>query len=307
MESVWQWGLSVIHWLQSMRGPVPDTVFAAGSFLGEEEFFFLLFATLLWAIDTRVGFRIGVIFLISVYVNSLAKGLFAHPRPYDLDPSVGQAKPGLGYGLPSGHAQNAVVIWGGLAAWRRSTPAWIGAIFLVGLIGLSRIYRGVHFPTDVLGGWIIGAVLLVVGLTSARGIAAWIGQWALGAQIGLALAGPAVLAAVFPDSGAVTAMGTLAGAGCGIAIALRRLPLDAGAALWQRVVRLVVGLIVLLGLYLGLKQVFPGEESSLYFVFRFVRYVLLGLWVTLGAPWLFAVLRLTRRQATRPGVVPTRA
>lgn len=306
MESVWQWGLSVIMWMQSMRGPVPDSLFAAGSFLGEEEFFFLLFATLLWAIDTRVGFRIGVIFLISVYVNFLAKEFFAHPRPYDLDPSVGKAQPGLGYGLPSGHAQNAVVIWGGLAAWRRSLMAWIGAIFLAGLIGLSRIYRGVHFPTDVLGGWLIGAVLLVVGLNYAREIAMWIGQWPLGAQLGLALAGPVVLAALFPDRGAVTATGTLAGAGCGIAIALRRLPLDAGGTLWRRVLRLLVGLLVLLGLYIGLRMVFPGEASSLYLVFRFVRYLLLGLWVTLGAPWLFDILRLTPRSGGRPVVVQTR-
>lgn len=307
MESVWQWGLSVIIWMQSMRAPVVDAIFAVGSFLGEEEFFFLLFATLFWAIDMRVGFRIGVILLISVYANSLAKEFFAHPRPYDLDPSVGRAQPELGYGLPSGHAQNAVVIWGGLAAWRRSTAAWIGAIFLAGLIGLSRIYRGVHFPTDVLGGWLIGAVLLVVGLNSARGVATWIGRWPLPAQLSLALAGPAVLAALFPDRGAVTAMGALAGAGCGFALALRWLPLDSGGVLWQRVLRLAVGLVVLLGLYIGLRLIFPGQESPLYLVFRFVRYVLLGSWISLGAPWLFGVLHLTGRPEARPVVVPTRA
>lgn len=44
--------------------------------------------------------------------------------------------------------------------------------------------------------------------------------------------------------------------------------------------------------YLGLKAVFRGEESSLYLVFRSLRYGLLGLWVTLGAPWVFRVSRL---------------
>ena len=307
MESIWQWGLTVIIWMQSMRTPVVDAVFALGSFLGEEEFFFLLFATLLWAIDARVGFRIGVVFLISVCINSLAKELIAHPRPFDLDDSVGRAEPGLGYGLPSGHAQNAVVIWGGLAAWRRSTLGWVGAILIALLIGLSRIYRGVHFPTDVLGGWLMGALLLIAGLAYGQGIAARIGRWSLVAQLGLALAVPAVLAALFPDRGAVTAMGTLAGAGCGMAIALRRLPLDAGGALWQRIARLLVGLVVLVGLYVGLKEVFPGEASSLYIVFRFVRYLLLGLWVTLGAPWLFAVLRLTRRPGGHPLATSARA
>lgn len=308
MESVWQWGLSVIVWMQSMRSPVADAIFAAGSFLGEEEFFFLLFATLFWAIDVRVGFRIGVIFLISVYLNSLAKVLIAHPRPYDLDPSVGLGiRPGLGYGIPSGHAQNAVVIWGGLAAWRRTTTAWIGAAFVAALIGISRIYRGVHFPTDVLGGWVLGAVILFVGLTYRARIAAAIGRWSLAGQILLALGGPAVMAVLFPDSGAVTAAGTLAGAGCGMAVALRRLPLDSAGALWQRVLRLLLGLFILFVLYVGLKMIFPGEGSSLYQAFRFIRYALLGLWVTLGAPSFFDVLHLTRRAEHRPVVAPTRA
>ena len=308
MESIWQWGLSVIVWMQSQRSPVADAIFAAGSFLGEEEFFFLLFATLFWAIDVRVGFRIGIIFLISVYLNSLAKVLIAHPRPYDLDPSVGLGiRPGLGYGIPSGHAQNAVVIWGGLAAWRRTTAAWIGAAVVAALIGVSRIYRGVHFPTDVLGGWVLGAVILFAGLTYGRRIAAAIGRWSPAGQMLLALGGPAILAVLFPDSGAVTAAGTLAGAGCGMTVAFRRLPLDSGGRLWQRALRLVLGLFILFVLYVGLKMIFPGEGSSLYQAFRFIRYALLGVWVTLGAPWLFGILHLIDRAKHHPAAAPTRA
>ena len=307
MESVWQWGLSVIMWMQSMRSPVSDAVFALGSFLGEEEFFFLLFATLMWAIDLRVGFRIGMIFLASVWVNALAKAVIGHPRPYDLNPSVGRAQPELGYGLPSGHAQNAVVIWGGLAAWRRSQAAWIGAVLVVLLIGLSRIYRGVHFPTDVIGGWLIGIVLLAAGLALSRPVGEWVTRQPLGWQIGLALAGPAALAAVFPDRGAITAAGTLAGACTGMAVTERRLSLDMSGTIRQRVLRLAVGLLILFILYVGLKMVFPSDSSAAYLVFRFVRYVLLGAWVTLGAPWLFSWLRLTPQRAVRPTAIPTRA
>jgi len=307
MESVWQWGLSVIVWMQSMRSPVLNGIFALGSFLGEEEFFFLLFATLLWAVDLRVGFRIGMIFLASVFLNSLAKVAFAHPRPYDLDPTVGRAQPELGYGLPSGHAQNAVVIWGGLAAWRGTRPAWAAAALIALLIGLSRIYRGVHFPTDVIGGWLIGTVLLAVGLAFSRPVGARVARWPLRWQVGLAIAAPAALAALFPDRGAITATGALAGSCGGMAITSHRLAMDPGGAAWQRVLRLACGLLVLFILYVGLKMIFPPESSAVYLVFRFVRYVLLGAWVTLGAPWLFTVLRLMPGRATRPAAVPTRA
>jgi undecaprenyl-diphosphatase len=307
MESVWQWGLSVIIWMQSMRSPVSDAVFAFGSFLGEEEFFFLLFATLLWAIDLRVGFRIGMIFLASVWVNSLIKVAIAHPRPYDLDPSVGRAQPELGYGLPSGHAQNAVVIWGGLAAWRRTRAGWIGAVLIALLIGLSRIYRGVHFPTDVIGGWLIGIVLLGAGLMLSRPVGEWVARRPLGWQVGLALAGPAALVALFPDRGAITAAGTLAGACSGMAVTGRRLSLEMSGTVWQRALRLAIGLLILFLLYVGLKMVFPPEEHAAYLLFRFVRYVVLGVWVTLGAPWLFAVLHLTPQRTIRPAAIPTRA
>jgi undecaprenyl-diphosphatase len=307
MESVWQWGLSVIIWMQSMRSPVSDAVFAFGSFLGEEEFFFLLFATLLWAIDLRVGFRIGMIFLASVWVNSLIKVAIAHPRPYDLNPSVGRAQPELGYGLPSGHAQNAVVIWGGLAAWRRTRAAWIGAVLIALLIGLSRIYRGVHFPTDVIGGWLIGIVLLGAGLMLSRPVGEWVARRPLGWQVGLALAGPAALVALFPDRGAITAAGTLAGACSGMAVTGRRLSLEMSGTVWQRALRLAIGLLILFLLYVGLKMVFPPEEHAAYLLFRFVRYVVLGVWVTLGAPWLFAVLHLTPQRPIRPAAIPTRA
>ena len=60
-------------------------------------------------------------------------------------------------------------------------------------------------------------------------------------------------------------------------------------------------------LYVGLKMIFPAESSAVYLVFRFVRYALLGAWVTLGAPWLFAVLHLTPHLRPRPTAMPTRA
>jgi undecaprenyl-diphosphatase len=246
-----------------------------------------------------------MIFLASGWLNSLAKVAIGHPRPYDLNPSVGRAQPELGYGLPSGHAQNAVVIWGGLAAWRRSRAGWIGAVLIALLVGLSRIYRGVHFPTDVIGGWLIGIVLLAAGLALSHPMGAWVARRPLGWQVGLALAGPAALAALFPDRGAITAAGTLAGACSGMAISARRLSLEMSGTVWQRVLRLAVGLLILFVLYVGLKMVFPPDGGAAYLIFRFVRYVLLGAWVTLGAPWLFSVLHLTPQDAVRPTAVPT--
>jgi len=67
-----------------------------------------------------------------------------------------------GGGLPSGHTQGAVVVWGYLVSQFRRRTLWILAGFLMIGIPLSRLYLGVHFPTDLLGGYILGALCLTI-------------------------------------------------------------------------------------------------------------------------------------------------
>jgi len=87
-------------------------------------------------------------------------------------------------------------------------------------------------------------------------------------------------------------MGALAGIGVGLALLKKYVSFSVHVVWWQRAVRFVVGGAVVFALYIGLKVVLPGEESALYLVFRFLQYGLVGLWVSLGAPWFFRILRL---------------
>lgn len=279
MDGAWQWGL-------------------------EEEFYLLLFPTLLWCVDARLGFRLGVLVLISFYLNSLIKNAVGHPRPFDLDPSI-KLVDATGYGLPSGHAQSAALVWGGVAAHARNGWAWGGAFALAGVIGLSRVYLGVHFPTDVFAGWMIGAVLLLAGSAIYRVTADRFRTRSLAGQVVFATAGSAVLALLFPDPSAVSAMGALAGLAAGFAVSIRYLRVEAEGPLWQRGLRLLVGLTILFVLYVGLRTVLPSGETSLHLMLRFARYAVLGLWISLGAPWVFGKLRLARHPAPRPAMAGT--
>ena len=91
---------------------------------------------------------------------------------------------------------------------------------------------------------------------------------------------------------------SLLGVGVGLALSQRVAPFSVAGPWWQRVLRFLAGAVGLIALYFGLSLVFPGEGEPLYFVLRFVRYALVGLWATLGAPWLFLRLRLAE---TRQG------
>jgi hypothetical protein len=244
-----------------------------------------------WCVDFAVGARLAFAFLLSTYVNVGIKDLFAHPRPFELDPTV-QLYDAEGYGLPSGHSQSAVVVWGIIAASFRKAWLWVVAILMMILIGFSRIYLGVHFPTDVLCGWTVGAILLAVYLVLEPRIEAWLKQAGLAAQLALAVIAPLALLLLHPTKDTTSSMAVLMGMGVGVALTRQMIHFSAAGPLWQRGVRFLVGAIVLLVLYVGLKLVFPAEGEPLYFVMRTVRYGLMGLWAALGAPWLFLRLRL---------------
>lgn len=291
MEALWQWGIEFIHTVQLMHGPVLDEIFKAITFLGEEEFYLIFIPLIFWCVDFAVGARLAFAFLFSAYINTGLKELLAHPRPFELDPTV-KLHDAEGYGLPSGHSQSAVVVWGIIAAAFRKTWLWVVAILLMALIGFSRVYLGVHFPTDVLSGWAVGAAFLAIYLALEPRIKAWLKQAGFGVQLALAMAVPLLLLLLYPAGDAARAMPALMGMGVGIALIRRVSPFNAAGPLWQRAVRFLVGAIGLFALYLGLKFVFPGEGEPLYFAMRVVRYALVGLWATLGAPWLFLRLRL---------------
>jgi membrane-associated phospholipid phosphatase len=295
MEGMWEWGLELIRAVQSVHGPALDAIFRAITFMGEEDFFLILLPLILWCVDFAFGARLAFFFLFSTFVNSGAKGLFAHPRPFDLDPAVKLHDAG-GYGFPSGHSQSAVVVWGIIASYVRKRWAWALAVLLMVLIGFSRIYLGVHFPTDVLGGWALGAVFLAGYILLVPRIEAWLKGTGLAVRLALVVAIPLALVLLYPSDESLSALGVFMGAGGGIVLAGEWVPFSATGPLWQRAVRLLLGAAVVLGLRFGLKAVFPDEGEALYALMRFVRYALVGLWAGLGAPWLFVKLRLSSRK-----------
>lgn len=107
--------------------------------------------------------------LFTLLLRTVLKEIFHRPRP-ELWPTTPD-----GYSFPSGHALGSVIIYGLLLyLLGRVHPRWRPALwtFYLGLviaIGLSRLYLGMHWPTDVLGGWVIGAVILLLLIKGYEG------------------------------------------------------------------------------------------------------------------------------------------
>ena len=115
----------------------------------------------------RVGtaFVYGAAMLGASAWTHLVKGYVARIRPPE-----GALVPAPGFSFPSGHTLNSTVTYGliALLVWRSDLPAWVrlstAAILttLVILIGLSRVALGVHYPSDVVGGWLSGVAIVAV-------------------------------------------------------------------------------------------------------------------------------------------------
>jgi undecaprenyl-diphosphatase len=129
---------------------------------------------LAWRRRWRAAAILLVVAVGAQLTNDVLKGLFQRARP-----SIYEALfPVQVYSFPSGHATMAAAVyglaiyavWRSLRGWRRSVGT-AGLLALVLLIGLSRVYLGLHYPSDVLGGYSAGAAWAAAVVLGDRALA----------------------------------------------------------------------------------------------------------------------------------------
>lgn len=294
MKEALDWGIGVILLLQQLS-PALDTPFELFTWMGNKTFFLVFLPFVYWCVDRKVGAGLTLLFLLSACVNAAAKELIGQPRPFLYDPRVIALVPAHGFGLPSGHTQSAMVVWGFLAARLRKAWVWGLAGAMIVLIPLSRVYLGVHFPTDLLGGYLLGGALLAGYLFLEPRGEAWLVGRGLTTQLSVAFLLPLLVVLLLPVgvSYGIAAGASLMGMGLGFALERRWVRFEAGGPAWQRALRLAAGVAVLAALRFGLMGLFQGLEPEP--VFSFVRYLALGLAGAVGAPWMFVRMRLASR------------
>ena len=275
--------MNFLLWLQSFRSPLLDAFFTVVNIAAEDNFITALAVIIFWCIDPLVGLRFLLPLLFSGYVNTVLKDLFHAPRPTAEQVRFMVVPPDGSYAFPSGHTQNAAVLWSYLAGHFRKKLLVVAAAIIVPLVGLGRIYRGAHWPADVLGGIAIGVALVWLALTiyhfwdqRSLSLPLW-GQLALGIAV------PLTLFAVYPKTSMMT--GSALGMITGFALERCYIRFPVRLPLWKQVLKVLIGMAVLVALQMGLPQLFPVRPA-----FRFTRYALVGMWGTLGAPFIFRVL-----------------
>lgn len=169
LESI-RFDRSVGLWMEGLRNPALDLLMKCSTFIGSFPAQACVAAIVLgwcWLRKDRAAF-VGLLAVVAVdeSLNRVLKNIFDRPRPTIFEEIATLHS----YSFPSGHAMAAVANYGMMAVVvgrlvpALKKPAYGGTAFLALLIGLSRIYLGVHWVTDVLAGYVAGAAILFAGI-----------------------------------------------------------------------------------------------------------------------------------------------
>lgn len=283
------WNAEIIRFIQSFSNSFLDNFFVLTTMMGEETFFMVAAAFIFWCVDKFLGYKLGFSYLTGAFLNGFLKDLFQVPRPIG-EPGIRslRAETALGDSFPSGHSQNATTFWTFIMIHAKKKWMYALGTILILLTAISRLYLGVHRPVDVIAG--IAIALLWVYITNiVFNYAQKTGKKAI---LLLFIIPVFVLLFINMDSLTYKVGGTLFAFFVGYLIEPKYIKFETKASLPGQILKLAVGLAVLFGLKEFLKPLLPESIYS-----DFARYFILGLWVTVFAPWVFMTVSRCRKSS----------
>lgn len=271
--------LEIIKFIQSITSPFWDAFFQIVTMTGEEYFYIIAAAIVFWCISKEFGYKLGFAILTSTLINSALKGIFNIARP------IGEAgvrsirlKTATGQSFPSGHTQGATTFW--VSAIIKVKRKWIYVIgiTIIFLVGLSRLYLGLHYPVDVIGGIVVGIIWTLISNYIFDYAKATKRDW-----IFMIIVIPMIACMIFfRDKTYYTISGTVLGFFIGYILESKYVQFEVRSTIKLQLIKLAFGLGILIVIKNILKEVLPISIYSDFF-----RYFVVGLWITVGAPSIF--------------------
>jgi membrane-associated phospholipid phosphatase len=173
-KSSWQLETNILLNIHQWANPVLDQIMLSITSLCDPEFVVIIvMLTTAWFLWRRKLTEVTILTLAcfgALILNEGMKLLFSRPRP-TLWPSLLHETT---FGFPSGHALGSIVLYGLLAYFYASyrphhaKGIYLCSVLLIGSIGFSRLYLGVHYPTDIIAGYIMGWLWLMACICFLR-------------------------------------------------------------------------------------------------------------------------------------------
>ncbi len=292
--------LEIVKGVQSLSNKFFDVVFSSLTHFGDEIFFVCMFLILYWVVNKVYAFKFAFFYVISYAVNVVFKSIIKRPRPWQASGEVINKLQASGYSFPSGHSQSisAISTFVVYDVYKnknnsKSVKTWslVVAILMCAIVGVSRLYLGQHYLTDVLVGLSIGfVVIFMLQYVSSKLSDNFKSK--INCEYILPIASIAVLTVVALISlfnlelSAKTLWkiyrygGMLVGYTFGYIFSNLTIKEEL-LSIWQKFVKVAVGLVVLFGLYIPLSLI------SANLIYKFFVIVVLSFVATYVYPLLF--------------------
>lgn len=259
--------LEILRHIQSIANPFFDFLFQLITICGEQIVLISIISIIYWALDKKFGEYIAYSVLTSVLLNNAIKDIFKMKRPIGEEGiRTLREQTATGYSFPSGHTQSASSFYGSMAIYLNNRVMYIIATVMIILIGFSRLYLGVHYPKDVIVGGILGVLTSLICYKLYNRVE----NKMLLYVVTFALFIPALTFAHSADF--IKGMGTYLGFIIGIYIEKRYVNFSTEGNTGNKIIRVLLGIVILLVLQLGLKVILPSGT-----IFSFIRYALISL------------------------------
>ena len=295
---------SILKFFQQIGNPFLDKLVEVITIFGETLPIIAIVLLIYWCINKKEGVALCSTLLSSLLFINIIKPIFHIERPFvkHADITGKRVETATGFSFPSGHTTTGATFYPTLAQSEKSNKGWlIASIVFALLIGLSRLYLGVHWPMDVATGFIIGLLsafllyplflrayekkyfdrgVLIVGIIS----------FIIALPLSIILTLRPELKIYYSDlmKTAILASGAL----IGVFLERRYVNFSTGGTLGKKALRFILGLIGV-GLISLLKLAFKG---NLYFIGSIIRYGLIGLWATYLYPVIAIKMGLMNRE-----------
>ena len=309
--------IEVIEFLAEHRNSMLSFIFVFFTKIGELNGYILVISGVYVLYNKRIGFRLALLAVTTSTLNHLLKIIIRNPRPFVSDGSYvskwdsGVPDPAVTsteFSTPSGHAMGASSFYSYL--YKHVLNQWwrITFVIFIIMIGLSRPYLGVHYVEDILLGWIIGLLVVIVFLKYEDRLSVFWGKFSE-LNKGLIIVSMSVI--IWMIAGGITGwsldgytfatnMGFTTGLLIGRGMEKRWVNFDPkSSSILFKILRLILTVVLTLAMMIILDKVFElisGDASLLGFLLRYIRYSMVGLTAIFIAPFVFTKIKLAEKE-----------
>lgn len=287
MEDMYEWGLQVIRAIQTIRCAPLDMLGKFIHVVFNSPVYIVILLFYAFCIDMKKARKMGISILFTQALVTGIKNRLCVPRPYTRDPSVALATEDS-WSTPSGHSAGAASVFPVMAAVEKKWKRWVRIVVAVAvplLIGVSRCYVGVHYPTDVLSGLCLGYMTALFAVLFLDQIDAKVSG--LRTSFRVLIVALITYALLLLDNVDSSMTGGFFGLKFGCILLSKKGGFNATqGTVKQKLLRFLLGAAIAMVPYLLMKIFFPSS-GELRALFRFVRYAVTCVLAMYVAPLVF--------------------